>query len=174
MKSLITMLILSASLTMAGDYYLLTIGRTNVAADVVTIDVTDKTGDWRDYIRAGLPVPARLPAIVDAHTGDSIALAGPIAQAMRSLRDNQRAAITNEAPGWFGYLTMTTNTMSVIGTNRSGFAVLRYDGTKLTAAQREQYQTECIMYLSARLQLLERELRRKRVVNIRDIVEDVP
>lgn len=176
MKLLMLTLLMLTTSAMAQDYYWLqrgTIGQT--PSSVVGIDVTDKTGDWIDYRKTGLPIPPTFPALVDASSGDMICQpTGTVNRAIRDLRNQQRQSVTNESPGWYSALTLTTNTMSLIGTNRTGFAVLRYDGTKLTAAQREQYQTECIQYLAARMQLLERELRRKRVVNVKDIVEEAP
>jgi hypothetical protein len=97
---------------------------------------------------------------------------GTIRQAMAQLRAQQRDSVQAETPKFFEAFTLSTNTMSLIGTNRNGFGLLRYDGTKLTAAQRETYQTECIQYLAARLQLLERELKRRGVANIKDLVEE--
>ena len=92
-----------------------------------------------------------------------------------AIRAMQTQVVTNETPKFFDLFLMDTNTLSLIGTNRSGYGLVRYDGTKLTAAQRETYQTECIQYLSARLQLLERALKQKGIVNIKGIAEgDVP
>jgi len=61
--------------------------------------------------------------------------------------------------------------MAIIGTNRTGYALLRYDSSNMTAAQQRQYDRDCIQYLAARLQILEWALR-KRGVDIRDLVEE--
>jgi hypothetical protein len=160
--------------TQAQDYYLVDVqARTNIPAGVTGINLRDRTGDWRDYRATGLPIPSALPALVDAQSGDAVTVTGTLAQAKADLRSTQKANVVTETPAFFQAFTMTTNTMSLIGTNRNGFGLLRYDGTKLTAAQREQYQTECIQYLAARVQLLERELKRKKVVNIKPLVEEV-
>jgi hypothetical protein len=158
----------------AQDYYWLQRGSHGTLPErVVGIDVTDRTGDWRDYRATGLPMPATLPALVDATSGDMVcAPTGTVKQAIRQIRAGQREAVTNESPTFFHAFTFSTNTTALIGTNRAGYALLRFDGTKLTAAQREQYQTDCIQYLAARLQLIERELKRKRLVDVKSVVEE--
>ena len=178
MKTLITIFVLIATRIQlqAGDFYFVSAHPTNLQpATVTVIDFSDRTGDRRDYIKSGLPVPAQFPAIVDTTTGDMAVQPVSIAAGKATIRAMQSSAVTNETPKFFEMFTLSTNSMALIGTNRTGYALVRYDGTKLTAAQRETYQTECIQYLSARLQLLERALKQKGVVNIKSLAEgDTP
>lgn len=169
-------LILIASAAVAQDYYYVHTNKLlNLPAEIYSIDLRDRD-DRREYTRTGLLMPGGLPALVDAQSGDMVCQpTSTIQQAIAQLRATQIQAVVNETPKFFDAFTLSTNTISLIGTNRTGFALLRYDGTKLTAAQREQYQTECIQYLAARLQLLERELRRRKLVNIKPLAEkDAP
>jgi hypothetical protein len=175
--TLIIILALSTLTASAQDYFLCYTNTpsTNATREAYWVDLGNrKSDDVREWRERGLPEPGVFPAVVDATSGDYVQMTGTVRQAIRDLRAMQRVAVTNESPGWFQAFTMTTNTMFLIGAGRSGFGLLRYDGTKLTAAQREQYQTECIQYLAARVQLLERELKRKKVVNIKPLVEDAP
>ena len=172
MKTLLLILVFTASLASAQDYYYIINGQTNGLPDgVMAINWQDRDGDRKDYRDTRLPLPNSFPCLVAA-SGEQTPVTGTIKQAIRTLRDTQRVAATNDLPSVFDALQLSTNTMSLIGTNRTGFGVLRYDGTKLTAGQRETYQTECIQYLAARMQLLERELRRAKMVNIKDLAED--
>ena len=164
----------AVQLCLADDWLLVTRGPTN-GVNVRTCDLTDRSGDFRDYIKMGLPIPSQLPALVDTTTGDMVVQPVSIAAGKAAIRAMQQAAVTNETPKFFDFFSLSTNTMSLIGTNRTGYALIRFDGTKLTAAQRETYQTECIQYLSARMQLLERALKQKNVVNIKALAEgDAP
>lgn len=172
MKTLIITLCMAAAMAQGADWYWLSNGPTNGMPDGVTvINLQDRNGDRLDYAKTGLPFPSRLPALVDGASGEMALQPATVAAGKAAIRARQQADVTSETPKFFDAFTMSTNTMALIGTNRTGYAMLRYDGTKLTAAQREQYQTECIQYLAARLQLLERALRQKGVVNIKELVE---
>ena len=176
MKTLTSILILTATLTQAADWAFLSQGPTNVPnVQIYDMSQRGKTGDAADYDRLGIPRPSAYPALVDATTGDMVIAPSSVQAGKAEIRAMQQTAVTNETPKFFEMFTLSTNTMSLIGTNRNGYALVRYDGTKLTAAQREAYQTECIQYLSARLQLMERALKQKGVVNIKPLVEgEVP
>lgn len=169
MKLLISILILTAAITHAADWCWLSMGPTNVP-NVQIYDMSQRD-DARDYDRTGCQRPSQYPALVDATTGDIVISPASVTTGKTAIRAMQSAAVTNETPKFFEMFTLSTNSMALIGTNRTGYALVRYDGTKLTAAQRENYQTECIQYLSARMQLLERALKQKNVVNIKVLVE---
>lgn len=170
--SAILIIILTATLTQAADWCWLSMGPTNVPnVQIYDMSQRGKTGDAADYDRMGHPRPSLYPALVDATTGDMVIAPATLAAGKAAIRARQKADVTSETPKFFDLFTLSTNTMALIGTNRTGFALLRYDGTKLTTAQREQYQTECIQYLSARLQLLERALKQTGIVSVKEMIE---
>lgn len=176
MKTLITLLMLCAASAQAADWLWLAVGRTNVpTCQCYDMSQRGKTGDAADYDRLGFNRPSAYPALVDGASGDMVIQPVSVEAGKAAIRAMQSNAVTNETPKFFDAFVMSTNTMALIGTNRTGYAMLRYDGTKLTAADRERYQTECIQYLSARLQLLERALRQKGIANIKPLAEgDAP
>ena len=160
---LTAILILSATLSQAADWCWLSMGPTNLPnVEIYDMSQRGKTGDAADYDKLGYPRPSQYPALVDASTGDMAISPASVQAGKAAIRAMQSNAVTNETPKFFDFFLMDTNTLSLIGTNRTGYALVRYDGTKLTAAQRESYQTWCIQYLSARLQLLEREQKQAR------------
>ena len=179
MKTIILIILSAATLTIqAQDYFYLYDSPTqklDCPPSVQAVNLRDKNGDVQDYLKRGLGCLA-VNTLVDSASGDTVPVSRSLSQAIIDMQAAQQASVTNDStipPTILNDLLMDTNTLSLIGTNRSGFGLLRYDGTKLTAAQREIYQTECIQYLTARMQLLERALRRRGVVNIAPIVNAV-
>lgn len=167
MNRLIVILSLISVGAVAQEYIWCQLGPvTSGWANVMSLDMTDPE-DRKDYSKRELPMPPAYPALVHPTTGLMVVQPDTVRAGKQAILAQLDAVVSNQVDAaLIGYLKPTTNVTAIVGTNRANWRIVRYTGS-MTTAQQLTLDRWSIIYLSARLQVMEQLLADKSIVNVR-------